>query len=445
MNGFVTHDVSAAESGCPASFVGRPFRGCPIRRNSSGQPCLALLAACALVAVGTSLPPARGGQPSFVFGEGVASVGDYGAPPTFESVLLSSPSGRPSESVITDGASPGDGFLAADETIECPPGSGEPGETVTLGERLKMLCPGLCRHGCSPRWSVQVDALMLWRSNMQSVPLFLDPLGGVALDANRAQPPMSAGPRVGVVRQIGPCTAIEGNYFNVSPFGGQAVTPAVGGPFAMTNFGDLVFDDISNVQLNSNARIQSAELNWRRSAGPAITWIAGFRWVQWNEQMTANYVFANPTPDDLGSGSVTAGTGNDLYGGQIGVDALLWDRGGPWKVSGLAKGGLFYNVAYQNSTAGFVPLPGFGPPYTLPTVSAAKDDVAFFGEVGLTSTYWLTPWLGWRAGYSLFWLSGVAVAPEQFPLADYGAGTTAINTNGSVFLHGVTTGLEARW
>ena len=132
MNGFVTHDVSAAESGCPASFVGRPFRGCPIRRNSSGQPCLALLAACALVAVGTSLPPARGGQPSFVFGEGVASVGDDGAPPTFESVLLSSPSGRPSESVITDGASPGDGFLAADAS-----------RTARNEEQTAHLQPGL--------------------------------------------------------------------------------------------------------------------------------------------------------------------------------------------------------------------------------------------------------------------------------------------------------------
>lgn len=445
MNGFVTHDVSAAESGCHASFFGRPFRSHSISRNSSARPCLALLAACAVVTVGMSLPLARGGQPSSGFGHFVELVGDQSAAPTFESVLLHSSSGRPSESVITDNAGPGDGLLTTDETIQCPPDSGVPADTMSLGEGLKLLCPGLCRRGCSPCWSVQVDALMLWRSNMQSVPLFLDPLGGVALDANRLQPPMSAGPRVGVIRQIGPCTAIEGNYFNVSPFGGQTVTPAVGGPFAMTNFGDLVFDDIANAQLKSNARIQSAELNWRRSAGPAITWIAGFRWVQWNEQTTANYVFANPTPDDLGSGSVTAGTGNDLYGGQIGVDALLWDRGGPWKVSGLAKGGLFYNVASQNSTAGFVPLPGFGPPYTLPKVSAAKDDVAFCGEVGLTSTYWLTPWLSWRAGYSLFWLSGVAVAPEQFPLANYGAGTTTINTNGSVLLHGVTTGLEARW
>jgi hypothetical protein len=445
MSGFANHDVSAAESGCHASFVGRSFEGCAIPWKGSGRPWLGLLAAGAVMAAGAALPAVRGGQPSFGVGEFVDGAGDRGGAPTFESVLLYSSAGSPSESVIADDASPRDGFLATDETNECPPVPGVPSDGVTFGEGLKMLCPGLCRGGCSPRWSVQVDALMLWRSNMQSVPLFVDLASGATLDANQVQPPMSAGPRVGVVRQIGPCTAIEGNYFNVSPFGGQAVTPAAGGPFTMTNFGDLVFDEITTATLMSSARIQSAELNWRRSIGPAITWLSGFRWVQWNEQMTAAYQFSNSNPYNLGSGSVAAATGNDLYGGQIGLDALLWDRGGRWKVNGLGKAGVFYNHAYQNSSGGWVPLPGSGDPYTLPTVSASANKVAFVGEVGVNSTYWLTPWLGWRAGYSLLWLSGVAVAPEQFPLADYGAGTTMINTSGSVFLHGVTTGLEARW
>lgn len=444
MSGSAIREISSAVPGSTAAAAGWPSGARPTEHRPSYQAVLVSFTIGAAAMSGILPPGARGSESSSNLGEFVVSVGDQDAVRAFDSVLMESPSGSPSESVIAGDTSEADGFLATDETIECPSGTGMPSDTVTFGEGLEMLCPGLCRRGCGPLWSVQVDALMLWRSNVQSVPLFLDSLGGVALDANQVQPPMSAGPRVGVIRRIGPCAAIEGNYFNVAPFAGQRVSPA-GGPFTMTNFGDLVFDDIANAQLYSDARIQSAELNWRRCIGPAITWIAGFRWVQWNEQMTANYAFANPTPDDIGSGFVTAGTGNDLYGGQIGVDAMLWDRGGPWKVSGLAKAGVFYNVAYQNSTAGFVPMPGFGPPYTLPTVSAADDDLAFFGEVGLTSTYWLTPWLGWRAGYSLFWLSGVAVAPDQFPLADYGAGTTAINTNGSVFLHGVTTGLEARW
>lgn len=364
-----------------------------------------------------------------------------------DSVLLRSPGSTPTEAMFAENTVIDEiGAMANDDAQHSSCDAAPKADPVMLGEGLGTLCPDLCRRDCAPRWSVQVDALMLWRSNMQSVPLFLDsPPGGVALDANQVQVPMSAGPRFGLMRRIGQCAAIEGNYFNVSPFAGEHLSPAVGGPFTMVNFGDLVFDDITAARLNSNARIQSAELNWRRSVGPTFTWLAGFRWVQWNEQMAADYEFANPNPENLGSGSVNTNTGNDLYGGQIGLDAMLWDRGGPWKVSGLGKAGVYYNRAYQNSTAGFFPLPGFEPPYTLPTVSASSNNVAFVGEVGVNSTYWLTSWLAWRAGYSLFWLSGVAVAPEQFALADYGAGTTTIKTSGSVFLHGVTTGIEARW
>lgn len=453
MNAHAVCQDDAADSALADSGRDRDARPGYLCRAGLLRPSLA-----ALVLIG-----AAGGWPALALAAGpandrghVVKSGGAGSPAeSFDSVLLQAPGSPLSETVIAEGGVAGDGVVVTDDAGEWPAGTlaAEGGPVnfeegpVTFSEGLQSLCPGLCcHHGCccGPRWSVQVDALMLWRSNMQSVPLFLDPVGGVALDANAVNPPLCAGPRVGVVRRLGPCAAIEGNYFNVSPFAGLSVSPP-GGPFTMTNFGDLVFDDIGTVRLGSNARIQSAELNWRESLGPAITWIAGFRWVQWNEQMTASYAFANPTPDDIGSGSVTAGTGNDLYGGQIGIDAVLWDRGGSWQVNGLGKAGAYYNVAYQNSTAGFVPLPGFGPPYDLPMVSASDDVVAFFGEVGLNSTYWLKSWLAWRVGYSLFWLDGVAVASQQFPLANYGAGTTSINTNGSVLLHGVTTGLEARW
>jgi len=59
----------------------------------------------------------------------------------------------------------------------------------------------------------------------------------------------------------------------------------------------------------------------------------------------------------------------------------------------------------------------------------------------------LASWLSWRAGYTLFWLSGVATSANQLSTTDLATNvpTATINTNGSVLLHGVTTGLEARW
>ena len=86
-----------------------------------------------------------------------------------------------------------------------------------------------------------------------------------------------------------------------------------------------------------------------------------------------------------------------------------------------------------------------GADFPLGSVAATADQTSFFGEVGLNSTYWITNWLAWRAGYTVLWASGVAVAAEQLPLNNFGDGTATINTNGSVLLHGVTTGIEARW
>jgi hypothetical protein len=79
--------------------------------------------------------------------------------------------------------------------------------------------------------------------------------------------------------------------------------------------------------------------------------------------------------------------------------------------------------------------------------SAVADQTAFVGEVGANASLRLTEWLSWRAGYTLFWLSGVASPASQFSTTDLAVDppTATINTNGSVLLHGVTTGLEARW
>ena len=74
-----------------------------------------------------------------------------------------------------------------------------------------------------------------------------------------------------------------------------------------------------------------------------------------------------------------------------------------------------------------------------------KHHPLFVGETGINASLALTNWLSWRAGYTCFWLGGVAVPARQLGLYDATAGTTSVNTNGSVFLHGVTTGLEARW
>lgn len=280
-----------------------------------------------------------------------------------------------------------------------------------------------------PRVVVQVDALMLWQGNIQGQLLMANSEG--VLDVNDAQTPMSIGPRVGVFVNVDQYHAIEGNYFNVGSFngerlafGGDAYIPAPGLPVALPN--ETILGAVE-----SSGRIQSAELNWRRrECHHPLTWLAGFRWVQWNQ----NLGFA-ATNDLLTANGLVSETGNDLYGGQIGADLGLWNGGGRFTVNGIGKAGLFYNQAYQSSA-------GFEDDAVVSFSDGAEDGMAFFGEVGINASLALTRWLSWRAGYSFFWLSGVAVPSNQFDTLDDGDG---INRSGSVLLHGVTTGLEARW
>lgn len=294
-----------------------------------------------------------------------------------------------------------------------------------------------------PRWDVAVDALMLWQGNATSVPTLVDAAGATAIDLGTLPTALSAGPRVSLIRFIGDCYAIEGNFFQVRPFAANGRALATGEPYTLVNAGDLVFDDIESATATGSGMIQSAELNWRRNdCGSPITWLAGFRWVELTSRTNLDYTFANPDP--FGSGSVGTVCGNNLYGGQVGADVRLWNTMRRWRVNGIGKAGLFGNAnAYQRSTAGFVTTEG--EEFPLGTVSASQSQVAFFGEVGVNSTYWITHWLAWRAGYTVFWAAGVATAAEQLPLNSFGDGTATINTTGSVMLHGVTTGFEARW
>lgn len=355
-----------------------------------------------------------------------------------ESVLVGPAGSGSFESLVGEQASPGDGGVAGEAVAD---GDWYTGGCTDCGGYGCDACQsnagcghghGLCGPAC-PRWVVQVDALMLWQGNIASRPLFFNDDGDTALDANQARTPLSAGPRVGLFYFLDQTHAIEGNYFNVRPFNGQAV--AQPGQFLITDdLAGFTVGGFDGAQVLSNGAIQSAELNWRRrECWCPVTWIAGFRWVQWNQQMRVIPHLDGPVAKFL------AETGNDLYGGQLGLDLGLWNGGGPFTVNGIAKAGLFYNTSYQRTS-----LSAGG---DFVSVGDSANDPAFFGEVGVNGSLRLTHWLSWRVGYSLFWLSGVAIPANQLSVTelDSATPTASINTSGSVFLQGVTTGLEARW
>lgn len=330
-----------------------------------------------------------------------------------------------------------DGITAAEHFGDAPSGTMGPGFVST--PHGAPVSPGVVNRILRPadhRVSGQIDALFLWQGNIPSRPLFAaNGTQETALDANDLLPEMAAGARYGLFLHLDNCYAIEGNYLNVRPFEAERTLPTSATGYEELNLAGLTFDDITNSTVMSSSKIQSAEFNWRRRNGP-LTWLAGFRWVEWNESLS----FDNQSP--FGTEMIDVDVGNNLYGGQLGYDFMLWNAKKRVRVSTLGKAGVFYNQAIQRTN---VVSPG-SPPLAVGVTSEAEQ-TSFFGEIGGTMSVRLTKWLDWRLGYSLFWLSGVATPAQQLSLVNVETNppTTDLDTGGSVLLHGATTGLEARW
>lgn len=297
----------------------------------------------------------------------------------------------------------------------------------------------MLHHGgnrCSS-WTAQIDALMLWQGNIPSFPLLTDATTGVtALDANQAQTQMSAGPRFALFYNVDPCHAIEGNYIYVDGFNGQASVPAGGAysPVTIPQPPATGAGTITGATLLTEGLFKSAELNYRWRNTDALTWLIGFRWVEWNQTAQIDGLSGQSSSPF----SINEQTGNDLYGGQFGADLLFWNAGGRFRLNGVAKAGIFGNHAYQRAS-GSDALTNYG------QGTVYGDQVSFFGEVGMYGDIAITRWLSWRTGYVLFWGTGLALPAENLSLAGFPPATYQINISESLLVHGVTTGLEARW
>ena len=304
--------------------------------------------------------------------------------------------------------------------------------------------------GQDPCWTGRTDALLLWRDAPQSQPLFdfvnpetLDP-AGVAMNASDFNSGMAAGPRFALFRHTGDMGAIEFNYLRVQSFTASQALPVEQfgyydtQPHGLYCCDTVIPRDTASGQLSSS--LQSAEVNRRFPTDGRLGWLMGFRWVEWNDALGLSTL--NSLVDPAFTNSYLTRTSNDLYGMQIGADSILFGLGRPFRVEGIGKAGIYYNDARQSSRFSTTETGE-----TL-TVSTSVGRAAFVGELGVTGVYDITDRISLRAGYAIFWLGGLALAPEQ-----YGVNTLcpsdpirgATDTGGSVVVQGLSLGLEGRW
>ena len=326
-------------------------------------------------------------------------------------------------------------------------------------------------------WVARFEAIALWRSSPASRPLFTtltnynpgDPnaippvpptgtLGPVALDANQLVSDPAAAGRVSLAR-IDECgRGFDVGYLWAGNFYSQRTLPDLADSYALAypgiygNSWGLIppAPPISSAAATLVGSLQSAEVNSREPLGwGANRFLLGFRWLQWREAFRSRHYIDPLDPTVTGTDFYRTTSLNNLYGGQIGLDSMLWNSGKGLRLEGLVKAGAYYNAAVQSSGYYYVNTAPFQSPYATVTVNHPPT-CSFMGEVGLTGVMPLRKNLDLRCGYVGMWLTGLAQPTRQ--LSGQSLIPTAVNTpqgslttNGSVILQGVSLGLEGRW
>lgn len=286
---------------------------------------------------------------------------------------------------------------------------------------------------CGPAWSVSAGAVFLQREAGGAV--FLNTPGTTfnVPDLN-----FQAGGRVSLIKHRECGHDFEFAYtgfgsqtgFNFTSGGllGGAVVPNGSqiqflNPLAITADGIL----ISNLQSNFN----SIEVNVREDVNDYLTLLAGFRWINLNEQF--NYLFTIPLAGIIGSTQAD----NNLLGFQIGADGVLYDMG-RFRLDGIAKAGIYGNLAENQSALLALPIPG------ALAFSHNTTTVAFEADARIGGTYFLTDRFAVRGGYQVMWLEGVALAANQIPVTDWD-NLRGVDTDGSPFYHGAYVEAMLTW
>ena len=374
---------------------------------------------------------------------------------------------EPAASVLVESGIPQDGqSFATDGVVASDDGGGERildgGDTpyeayASSGDGCCPSCTGAGCDQCCPSamidtgchekkacWIGRVDALILWRNAPPDRPLVDNALvTGPLLNANGMDSTAAAGPRFSIFR-VNNCTghAVEATYLRAANFRSIRPLEAVSEQYVTAAPGiygnaPLAFDS-GNANLGS--RLQSFELNRHHAHGKFLRFLAGFRWIDWQEQFTLQ---------DTSAGGITdfyqTGCFNDLYGGQIGIDANLLAT--PWiRFDGVVKAGAYYNNAVQSSE--YTTSDPVNPGTATVAVGESPASGAFAGELGFTGVVPITSCLDFRFGYFGLWLSGIAQATQQLSGQQLTPGLPVegtINTNGGVLVQGVSLGLEGRW
>jgi Putative beta barrel porin-7 (BBP7) len=317
-------------------------------------------------------------------------------------------------------------------------------------------CPD--RGNSGPTVYGEVEAvIMQWDSHFNRQPIIVDAITGDSfLSTSDLDSDFDPGLRVTLGIRFCGGQALEFSYFGLFQNSTSATAVRPGGDAFLTfpdNLFGNVFVGLDRARANYSSSLNSFELNFLPcSCGCCdqccdacecgdvryqLDWFAGFRYIEVDDHL--RILVERDVNGGIETGSYDIRTENHLYGLQLGARLRHWRGRFGWESTG--KVGVFGNDANERQSV--TDFPDFA---LRPTVSSSGSGVAVVGEANLSGLYRLTNVWNIKAGYSVMWIGGLALAPDQldFNFASSPSGDQ-LDRGGSVLLHGVNVGLEARW
>ena len=245
-----------------------------------------------------------------------------------------------------------------------------------------------------------------------------------------------AGPRLLLGHSFDPYNAFEASYFGIYSWQDKAT---INGNSNLNLPGDLGadnpldFTDADQVRVTYDSVIHNAELNYVRTFGN-LSWLAGFRYFNLQERFSMAF-FDNQ--NDTGTYHIS--TYNNLFGGQVG-GRVVENCCGNFSYDLTGKAGVYGNVIRESQN-----VTDFANFNTVRNTSTDGGQVAFIGDIEFNASYQFSQCLSLRGGYQVYWVEGLALAPNQLDYTDTATSGTGLNKTGGLFMHGAHLGLQARW
>ena len=339
----------------------------------------------------------------------------------------------------------------------CPPGGAGFGDPMAMD----FSAYGHAADQIGPHYfDVAIETVFLTEEELfGNLPAFaatIDPGGAVTeyfLIADDYDNEYDAGWRITGRYDLGPLSVFEIGYQGMYDVGFSQTAVSTQGFELFSMFSDygndpaggiLGLEPANSVNLRYSAKLQGAELNYRRywvGFGPRVTgtFLMGFRYFRLDENLMFNTVIAgvNPPPA-LDEASRTWSGSNDLLGFQIGGDGWL----------GLRQGlrlGLESKVGLYNNRIDFRHIGSFPAGGDLDSfnVETSDDHVAFAAEARMMMVADILPSLSIRLGYEALYMNNLATVAGNVDPSDITS--TAVLATDDGLWHGFNGGIEYVW